>query len=810
MPLYGKFNEKAQRVLENAQQTAMGMKHKYLGTEHLLLGLLKEARNDVTSLPDHITSNNVREAVMQLYVAEQEQPKSLDLTPKMKNLMENAVVYMNKNKMPAVTTSLLWYMLLEEQTSVAVRILSVYGCDIDQLRESAEATLQKEKENPTQNEEEQSLLARFGRDLTQMAMDNALDPVIGRKKEVDRIVQILSRRTKNNPVLVGEPGVGKSAVIEGLAQMVANGTIPETLKGKRIISLDVGSIVAGTKYRGEFEERMKGILDEVRSRDDIVLFIDEIQMIVGAGRAEGSIDAAGILKPALARGELQCIGATTLNDYRKNIEKDSALSRRFQPVTVDEPTEEESIEILKGLRQRYEDHHHVLITDDAIKAAVQLSARYINDRFLPDKAVDLMDEAASGKRISTLKMPLDISEIENKLELLLTDKRKAIEVQDYEKAASLRDAERQYRQEIYDAKSSWRKDREENKAIITQDDIARVVSNWTGVPVHQMTAAEGERLLNLEEELHRRVIGQVEAVSAVSRAIRRARAGLQDPKRPTGSFIFLGPTGVGKTELCRALGQVMFGDDDAVIRLDMSEYMEKHTVSRMVGSPPGYVGYDEGGQLTEAVRRKPYSVVLFDEIEKAHPDVFNMLLQILEDGRLTDNVGKVTSFRNTIIVMTSNAGAQAIAEGRSMGFGTDKASALEYEVMKDRVLEETKRFFKPEFINRLDEIIVFHSLTTKEINAIAKLMLDKVVDRLAEQGIRLTYSDELLQYIADEGYDPKYGARPLRRAIQRKLEDALSDALIAGKVEDGDAIHVTMENGHVKFQPQKRQVTVPV
>lgn len=808
MSLYGKFNAKAQRVLESAQQTAMGMKHKYLGTEHLLLGLLKEARNDISNLPDHITESNVREAVMQLYVAEQEQPTSLDLTPKMKNLMENAVIYMNKHKMAAITTPLLWYMLLQEQSSVAVRILSVYGCDVDLLRDSAVVSMQREKSNPSESDEEQSLLAKYGRDLTRMAEENALDPVIGRHKEASRIIQILSRRTKNNPVLVGEPGVGKSAVVEGLAQMIVNGTIPETLKGKKIISLDVGSIVAGTKYRGEFEERMKGILDEVRSRDDVVLFIDEIQMIVGAGRAEGSIDAAGILKPALSRGELQCIGATTLNDYRKSIEKDSALSRRFQPVMVEEPSLEESIDILKGLRPKYEEHHHVVISDEAIAAAVQLSARYINDRYLPDKAVDLIDEAASGRRIHALNVPDKILQVENRLQELLSEKRRAIEEQDYEKAASLRDAERECRQQVYDAKSAWRKDREENKTIITQEDVARVVSSWTGVPVHQMTTAEGERLMRLEEELHRRVIGQKEAVSAVSRAIRRARSGLQDPKRPMGSFIFLGPTGVGKTELCRALGQSMFGDEDAVIRLDMSEYMEKHAVSRMVGSPPGYVGFEEGGQLTEAVRRKPYSVVLFDEIEKAHPDVFNMLLQILEDGRLTDNVGKVTSFRNCIIVMTSNAGAQAIAEGRSMGFGTDSSNALEYEVMKDRVLEETKRVFKPEFINRLDEIIVFHSLSDKEIRAIAKLMLDKVVNRLLEQNIRLTYSEDVVDYIAQEGYDPKYGARPLRRVIQRRLEDALSDALISENIKAGDTIHTTMQNNTIHFETLKSEETI--
>ena len=800
MPLYGKFNDKAQRALEYAQQTATGMKHKYFGTEHLLLGLLSEARDDVPAIPEHVTHRSIREAVMQLYVAEKEAPKSLELTPKMKKLMQNSVLHMQKNDLPAIPSSLLWSLLLEEQTSVAVRILSVYGCDIDALKDSADMTLMKDKTNPSQGEEERSALEKYGRDLTAMAASGSLDPVIGRQKEIDRIVQILSRRTKNNPVLIGEPGVGKSAVAEGLAQMIVDGGIPETLKDKRLISLDVGSIVAGTKYRGEFEERMKSILDEVRKDERIILFIDELQMIVGAGRAEGSIDAAGIMKPALARGELQCIGATTLNDYRKNIEKDTALSRRFQPVMVDEPTQDQSLQILRGLREKYEQYHHVRILDEALEAAVTLSARYVNERFLPDKAVDLMDEAASRVRIRSLSLPLDILDEEKELDSLLEEKRGAIEEQAYEKAASLRDTERQLRQDIHDKKLHWRQNREDNKTAVTQEEIALVVSSWTGVPVQQMTTQESSRLLHLEKELHERVIGQEEAVSAVSRAIRRARAGLQDPKRPLGSFIFLGPTGVGKTELCRALGEAMFGDEDSVIRLDMSEYMEKHTVSRMVGSPPGYVGYEEGGQLTEAVRRKPYSVVLFDEIEKAHPDVFNMLLQILEDGRLTDNVGRITSFRNTIIVLTSNAGAPAIAGGRSMGFGSQSGNALDYEDMQARVLDETKRVFKPEFINRLDEIIVFHPLSTVEINAIAGLMLDKVAQRLKEQNIYLTYDDDVKTYLAKEGYDPKYGARPLRRAIQRKLEDALSDTIIAGETRAEDTVTAYMQDGTIHFR----------
>ncbi len=807
MPIFGKFDARAQRVMEYAQQTAASMKHIYFGTEHLLLALLKEAREDVRSLPDSLTVSALRENVMQLYVAEREEPRSLELTPKLKSLLEHAVSYVQQHRLPHVTCALLWSLLLTERSSVAVRLLAVYGADIDALKEEADERLRRQRETPEAGEEETSLLLRHGRDLTQLAAEGKLDPVIGREKEILRLMQILSRRTKNNPVLIGEPGVGKSAVAEGLAQRIGAGQVPESLKGKKLISLDIGSLVAGTKYRGEFEERMKGILDEVRGRSDLLLFIDEIQMIVGAGKAEGSIDAAGILKPALARGELQCIGATTLNDYRKNIEKDTALSRRFQPVMVEEPTHEESIQILRGLRERYEEHHHVVISDAALEAAVSLSARYIADRFLPDKAVDLMDEAASAKRMQEEKAPASIGAIREELEALLKQKHQAIEEQAYEKAASLRDSERELRQKLHDASLLWRREKEQRKAVIDAEDIAGVVAGWTGIPVQQMTTAESERLIHLEDELHRRVIGQDEAVSAVSRAIRRARAGLKDPRRPMGSFIFLGPTGVGKTELCRALGQALFGDEDAVIRLDMSEYMEKHTVSRMVGSPPGYVGFEEGGQLTEAVRRKPYSVVLFDEVEKAHPDVFNMLLQILEDGRLTDNVGRVTNFQNSIIVLTSNAGAQAIAESRSMGFGRENNSAIAYTDMKDKVLEEVRRVFKPEFINRLDEMIVFHPLTDRELERIAKLMVSDVAKRLAEQGIAIEYGDDVVAHLAKAGYDPKYGARPLRRAIQRNLEDALSDAILSGKAARGTML-VTVQNGAIQIEEAQAEATV--
>ena len=649
-------------------------------------------------------------------------------------------------------------------------------------------------------QDEKSLLDKFCRDLTAAAEKNELDPVIGREKEIQRIIQILIRRTKNNPVLIGEPGVGKSAVAEGLAQRIVQGNVPELLRGKRVLSLDLGSLVAGTKYRGEFEERLKNMMDELHKAGNVLLFIDEIHTIIGAGGSEGSLDAANILKPALSRGEIQCIGATTLDEYRKHIEKDAALERRFQPVNVGEPTTEETLSILYGLRDRYEAHHKVRITDEALAAAVKLSERYIPDRFLPDKAIELMDEAASRVRIQACTAPPDVREQEKRLEAVQIEKKEAISHQDFEKAAALRDQERNLNREIEEKRAEWTRSQTNARDVVTEEDIAQVVSQWTGIPVSRMTEQEAQRLIRLEETLHRRLVGQEEAVSAVARAIRRARAGLKDPKRPIGSFIFLGPTGVGKTELCRALGEAMFGDEDAVIRLDMSEFMEKHTVSRMMGSPPGYVGYEEGGELTEAVRRKPYSVVLLDEIEKAHPDVFNVLLQILEDGRLTDNTGRTVSFKNTIVVMTSNAGAQ-LTGGRSMGFGSaQRDEARDYEAMKESVMKSVKELFRPEFINRVDELIVFHALTEDEICRITEMMLKQVAGRLEEQEIRLLWDESVTKKLAEDGYDPKFGARPLRRLIQRTVEDTLSEELLQGRISLGQEVRLTVKDGEIALE----------
>lgn len=798
MPIFGKFDESAKRAIDAARNAAIALKHKFIGTEHLLCGLLKEARADAPALPKGLTLASVQYTIVQIIGQEDVGPQMLELSPLMKKALEDSVNEAHRMGSQNVLPAHLWIALLSQEDSTAVRVLNILGCDIENIRASImEALMNKETKA---EEADQKLLSKFGRDLTQYARDGKIDPVIGRDTEIERIVQILARRTKNNPVLIGEPGVGKSAVAEGLAQRIVSGDVPEMLQGKKMVSLDISSLIAGTKYRGEFEERMKGIIDELREDSSIILFIDELQNIVGAGKAEGSIDAAGILKPALARGELQCIGTTTLADYRKHIEKDAALSRRFQPVNVNQPTLEESLAILKGLRSRYEDHHHVRLTDESLEAAVQLSSRYISERFLPDKAVDLMDEAASRVRIRNFSSKLDLSVQENELSTLKQQKLDAIENQNYEIAASFRDQERKLRQEIENKRSDWKKQRSESKPEVVEEDIAQVVASWTGIPVQRMTMAEGEKLLKLEDTLHLRMIGQNEAVSAVSRSIRRSRAGLQDPKRPIGSFIFLGPTGVGKTELCRALGEAMFGDEDALIRLDMSEYMEKHTVSRMVGSPPGYVGFEEGGQLTEAVRRKPYSVVLFDEIEKAHPDVFNMLLQILEDGRLTDNLGRITSFKNSIIVMTSNAGAARIIGGKTMGFGIDKDQPLAYEEMQTRVLDEVKHLFRPEFLNRVDELIVFHPLSHDHIHSIAKLMVNQVTKRLYDNSaVTLELNDDAIEKLAKDGYDPQYGARPLRRAIQRQIEDALSEEVISGRMKSGDTVKASVKDNKLVF-----------
>ena len=802
MPIFGRFNEKAQRVIATAQKTAVMLGHSYVGSEHFLIGLLKEARDDAPALPDNVIPETVIEAVKQITETSDHTPNQLEMTPRVKKLLETSVREAHRLGQPYVTAGHFWLALLSDDESVAMRVLTNMGCDVEKLKKSVQEALGKNSVSSGSKQQTgggDSALEKYGRDLTEAAEKGELDPVIGRQNEIERIVQILSRRTKNNPVLIGEPGVGKSAVAEGLAQKISQGAVPETLTDKKIISLDMGSMVAGSKYRGEFEERLKNTLDEVKKRGDVILFIDELQNIIGAGAAEGSMDAANILKPALARGEIQCIGATTLDEYRKHIEKDAALARRFQPVTVNEPSEEETIAIMKGLRDKYEAHHKVRITDEALEAAVKLSNRYIADRFQPDKAIDLMDEAASRVRIQAFTAPPDMKAQEKKLESVLREKREAIDKQDYEKAAALRDEEHALRAEIDEKRAAWEQKKTTAKDIVGEEEIAQVVAGWTGIPVKKMTEEESERLLHLEELLHKRVIGQNEAVSAVSRAIRRARAGLKDPKRPIGSFIFLGPTGVGKTELCRALGEAMFGDEDALIRLDMSEYMEKHTVSRMVGSPPGYVGYDEGGQLTEAVRRKPYSVVLFDEVEKAHPDVFNILLQILEDGRLTDNMGRVVSFKNCVIVMTSNAGAQS-AQRTSLGFGAGMADAMDYERMREKVLSDIKSVFRPEFLNRVDEIIVFHKLEQKDIEAIASLMLGQVAKRLHERDITLTYGDDVVSHLAQAGFDPQYGARPLRRVIQRTIEDALSEKLIAGEIHLGGTVNMRMDGEQIVFE----------
>ena len=806
MAIYAKFNERAQRVLSVAQKEAQAMRHPYVGTEHLLLALVAEARDDVPDLPESMTEEAVRSAI-RIFIGQGTGLQApLELTPRAKKLLESSVREAQRLGHPYVTSAHIWLALLGESEGVAARILTSPGCDREQLRKSVLRQMAGEPvrgatPSPTDESAEggsRSALAEYGTDLTRRAQQGELDPVVGREKEIERIVQILSRRTKNNPVLIGEPGVGKTAVAEGLAQRMIAGAIPETLIGKRLISLDVGALVAGTKFRGEFEERLKNLMREISAAGDVILFIDELQNIIGAGKGEGAMDAANILKPALSRGELQCIGATTRDEYRKNIEKDAALSRRFQPVTVDEPTQDESFEILRGLRDKYEAHHRVRITDEALRSAVTLSARYITDRYLPDKAVDLMDEAASRVRIAAFTAPPDLKAQEERLACISREKQEAIDHQDYERAARLRDSEHAVRDEIADKRAEWEKSKLSGQSVVTEEDIAQVVSAWTGVPVQRMTEGESERLLHLENILHQRVIGQDEAISAVSRAIRRARAGLQDPRRPIGSFIFLGPTGVGKTELCRALGEAMFGDENALIRLDMSEYMEKHTVSRMVGAPPGYVGFDEGGQLTEAVRRKPYSVVLFDEIEKAHPDVFNMLLQILDDGRLTDSNGRVVNFSNCVIVMTSNAGAHAINDGRVMGFGGD-GSPADYVGMKNRVMEAVKQVFRPEFINRVDELVVFHALTQEEILQIADLMLRQMQKRLSGMGITLSYDAAVTRLLAEAGYDEKFGARPLRRAIQRQVEDALSEEIISGRLKLGDSVQATVEDGRLKL-----------
>ena len=811
MAIFGRFTQRAQQAVAFAQQAAVTLKQHYVGTEHILLGLLKEPGPVMANLlPENINYDAVLEKVREL-VGEGDAPVSgmLELTPRSKKILEGSIVESRQFKHAFVGTEHFWLALLHEGEGVAVSLLREMGVDTDDLAHRLTEALQSiqpdgmEEAEGTEikrsSGEGESALDKYSRDLTKAAQDGELDPVIGRANEIERIIQILSRRTKNNPVLIGEPGVGKSAVAEGLAQLIVSGKVPETLMGKRLLSLDLGSMIAGSKYRGEFEERLKDTIKEVHKQGNVILFIDEFHTLIGAGKGEGSMDAANILKPALARGELQCIGATTIDEYRKNIEKDAALERRFQPVKVGEPTPEEALAILKGLRDRYEAHHKVKITDEALDAAVTLSDRYISDRFLPDKAIDLMDEAASRVRLRSFTAPPDVKEQEERLKALKMEKDEAVAHQDFEKAARLRDEEHQLRDLISEKRAAWEQKKNATHDVVTEEDIAQIVASWTGIPVRKMTEDESQRLLHMEDILHKRVVGQDEAISAVSRALRRARAGLQDPKRPIGSFIFLGPTGVGKTELCRALGEAMFADENAVIRIDMSEYMEKFSVSRLVGSPPGYVGYEEGGQLTQKVRQKPYSVVLFDEVEKAHPDVFNILLQILEDGRLTDSDGRVVNFKNTIIVMTSNAGAHSITSSRTLGFGGSVETVRDYETMKERIMAEVKDVFRPEFINRVDDLIVFHALEPQDIQKIAGLMLSSVTRRLEERGMHLRYNDDVVEYLAKEGYDPNYGARPLRRTIQRTVEDALSEEIIAGRIALGDTVRLNVQDGKIVF-----------
>jgi len=801
--MFGRFTERAQKVLALAQEEAVRLGHNNIGTEHILLGLVREgegiAAKALTGLG--LSLEKIQDEVESLIGRGQEQPINIAYTPRAKKVIELSMDEARKLGHTYVGTEHILLGLIREGEGVAARVLNNLGVSLNKARQQVLQLLgSPETASPSHHTSANvntPTLDSLARDLTAIAREGNLDPVIGRTKEIERVIQVLSRRTKNNPVLIGEPGVGKTAIAEGLAQKIVNNEIPETLRDKRVMTLDMGSVVAGTKYRGEFEDRLKKIMDEIRQAGNVILFIDELHTLIGAGGAEGAIDASNILKPALARGELQCIGATTLDEYRKYIEKDAALERRFQPIMVDQPTPEEAIQILHGLRDRYEAHHRVKITDEAIEQAVKLSDRYITDRFLPDKAIDLIDEASSKVRLRSYTVPPSLKELEQKLENIRKEKDAAVQSQEFEKAASLRDTEQKIREELERTKNEWKEKQGRTDSAVFAEDIAQIVSSWTGIPVSQLAQEETERLLNMESILHDRVIGQDEAVKAVSKAIRRARAGLKDPKRPMGSFIFLGPTGVGKTELARALAEALFGDENAIIRIDMSEYMEKHSTSRLVGAPPGYVGYEEGGQLTEKVRRKPYSVVLLDEIEKAHPEVFNILLQVLEDGRLTDSKGRVVDFRNTLIIMTSNVGAETIKKNSTLGFTAGRDDERDYNDMKDRVMGELKKSFRPEFLNRIDEIIVFHSLNEEHIARIVTLMSDELAKRLKEQDIEFTLSDEAKKFLAKEGFDPAYGARPLRRAIQKHIEDRLSEELLKGAIAKGDKVLIDVRDGEL-------------
>jgi ATP-dependent Clp protease ATP-binding subunit ClpC len=805
--MFERFTDRARRVVVLAQEEARMLNHNYIGTEHILLGLIHEGEGVAAKALESlgISLEAVRSQVEEIIGQGQAAPTGhIPFTPRAKKVLELSLREALQLGHNYIGTEHILLGLIREGEGVAAQVLQKLGADLNRVRQQVIQLLsgytgKGEGQPGEQTPQGSMVLDQFGRNLTQLARETKLDPVIGREKECERVMQVLSRRTKNNPVLIGDPGVGKTAIVEGLATKIVKGDVPETLKGKQIYTLDLGALVAGSRYRGDFEERLKKVLKEIKTRGDIVLFIDELHTLVGAGAAEGAIDAASILKPMLARGELQTIGATTRDEYRKHLEKDAALERRFQPIYVDQPTVAHTIDILKGLRDRYEAHHRVSFTDEALVAAANLSDRYISDRYLPDKAIDLIDEAGSRMRIRRMTAPPSVREMDEQIAEVRMKKESAIDAQDFERAARLRDEERRLLDEKGVREREWKSGEMDILSEVDEEEIAEVLAAWTGIPVYKLTEEETEKLLRMEDELHKRIVDQTEAVTAVSKAIRRTRAGLKDPKRPSGSFIFLGPSGVGKTELSKTLADFLFGDEDALIQLDMSEYMEKHTVSRLIGSPPGYVGYEEGGQLTEAVRRKPFSVVLFDEIEKAHPDVFNTLLQILEDGHLTDAQGHKVDFKNTIIVMTSNLGTRDIQKGPGIGFAITGDEMVTYEKMKEKVMEELKRSFRPEFLNRIDEVIVFHSLSREDVKSIVDLMMKRVRDQLKAKDVDVELTDQAKTLLADKGYDPSLGARPLRRTIQRMVEDPLSEKLLWKEFKAGETVIVDVRDEDVVF-----------
>ncbi|TCK92458.1 ATP-dependent Clp protease ATP-binding subunit ClpC [Natranaerovirga hydrolytica] len=812
--MMGRFTEKAQKAINLSQESANELEHNYVGTEHLLLGLIKEGEGLAAKVLKNngVTEDAIMEKIKEVIVNSNVQTKEpSDFTPRSKRVIEMSFREAVKMNTSLIGTEHILIAILRETDCIAVKLLGTMGVTPQKLYQdilnalgedssAAKNEFSKKGKKDGASNHNTPTLDQFSRDLTNMAREGKFDPIIGRDKEIERVVQILSRRTKNNPCLIGEPGVGKTAIAEGLAQKIVEGNIPEILKDKRVVALDLSSMVAGSKYRGEFEDRIKKALEEIKVAGNVLLFIDEIHTIVGAGAAEGAIDASNILKPSLARGEIQLIGATTLDEYRKYIEKDSALERRFQPVKVEEPLEEEAIDILRGLKDMYEAHHKVQIKDEAIIASVKLSNRYITDRHLPDKAIDLIDEASSKVRLSVFTAPPNIKELERKIEELENDKELAIKTEEYEKAGQIKRNQNELKEELDASKLEWEKKNARADMVVGEEEIADVVASWTGIPVKKLAEEESERLRNLEETLHKRIIGQEEAVTAVSKAIRRGRVGLKDPKRPTGSFLFLGPTGVGKTELTKTLTEAMFGDDNALIRVDMSEYMEKHSVSKLIGSPPGYVGHDEGGQLSEKVRRKPYSVILFDEIEKAHPDVFNILLQVLDDGHITDSQGRKVDFKNTIIIMTSNVGARNIVSPKKLGFTSQENEDSNYEEMKKNVMDEVKKLFRPELLNRIDEIIVFHALNKEHIKQIVDIMIETLRKRIeSNMEIKIEINDQAKEYLAETGFDETFGARPLRRAIQSKVEDKIAEEILDGNIKQGDHIVITLEENTLKF-----------